>query len=242
MVAPLAETLRRQGEWLFRNRSWVPLLLLPIVVTAIFQGPVPDFVDSLWWQLVCWAWIAAGLVLRGWVVGQVPEGTSGRNTREQIAEQLNTTGPYSLVRHPLYVANAFLWSGILLRPGIWWLWLVGMGWFVVVYERIMLAEEAFLLQRFGDSFQQWAAQTPAVLLHAGMYRPSARAFQWKKLVFQEYSTWLAVLASYTLLEGMLTWRQTGDVELPELWGSILGIAVCGALLVRLLKRYSAWRS
>ncbi len=52
-----------------------------------------------------------GLALRVIVVGHAPYGTSGRNTREQVADTLNTTGMYSIVRHPLYLANYLIILG-----------------------------------------------------------------------------------------------------------------------------------
>ena len=53
-----------------------------------------------------------GLGIRVFTVGFTPKNTSGRNTAEQIADVLNTSGIYSMVRHPLYVGNFFMWLGI----------------------------------------------------------------------------------------------------------------------------------
>ena len=53
-----------------------------------------------------------GFLFRAWAIGTTPAGTSGRNTKEQVAEVLNSTGIYSIVRHPLYVGNYFMWIGI----------------------------------------------------------------------------------------------------------------------------------
>ena len=41
-------------------------------------------------NLYCWAYT---------------KNTSGRNTHDQVADSLNTSGIYSIVRHPLYVGN-----------------------------------------------------------------------------------------------------------------------------------------
>ena len=35
--------------------------------------------------------------------------TSGKNTAKQIAESLNTSGIYSVLRNPLYLANFLNW-------------------------------------------------------------------------------------------------------------------------------------
>jgi len=51
-----------------------------------------------------------GFIIRAIAIGTTPKGTSGRNTKEgQVAESLNTKGIYSMVRHPLYLGNYFMW-------------------------------------------------------------------------------------------------------------------------------------
>ena len=88
-------------------------------------------------------------------------GNVRRNTHGQKAEELNTTGVYSIVRHPLYVGNYLIGLGVTLVWLNWWVPVVYTLCFWVYYERIMVAEERFLEQKFGDSFRQWAASTPA---------------------------------------------------------------------------------
>ena len=85
-----------------------------------------------------------GLFSRILVVGHTPQNTSGRNTREQIAEVLNTTGWYSVVRHPLYLGNYLMGLGIALFPFVWWVPIIYTLSFALYYERIMVAEEDFL--------------------------------------------------------------------------------------------------
>ena len=63
------------------------------------------------WQMLCISVSFLGLFIRIVTVGRAPIGTSGRNTREQVANTLNTTGIYSLVRHPLYLGNYLVFLG-----------------------------------------------------------------------------------------------------------------------------------
>ncbi len=63
-----------------------------------------------------------GLGIRVFTVGHTPKATSGRNTKERVADTLNTTGIYSLVRHPLYLEHMFL--GVMLFAHTWWLALI----------------------------------------------------------------------------------------------------------------------
>ena len=96
------------------------------------------------WQGCCLAVSLLGLVVRIITVGRAPMGTSGRNTREQVANTLNSTGMYSVVRHPLYLGNYLIMMGFALWPHVWWLAVLTTCFYALYYERIMLAEEAFL--------------------------------------------------------------------------------------------------
>ena len=98
----------------------------------------------------------AGLGVRAYVAGHVPQGTSGRNTRSQICEGLNTDGAYSMVRHPLYLGNFLIWLGVALVPRSAWLLLLVTAAFWIYYERIMYAEEEFLRNKFGERYLFWA--------------------------------------------------------------------------------------
>lgn len=58
-----------------------------------------------------------GFLIRAYVIGTTPRGTSGRNTKGQVAEELNQAGMYSMVRHPLYLGNYLMWIGIVVFAG-----------------------------------------------------------------------------------------------------------------------------
>jgi hypothetical protein len=53
-----------------------------------------------------------GLAVRIYTIDYTPDNTSGRNTSEQVADTLNRTGIYSIIRHPLYVGIFLMWLGI----------------------------------------------------------------------------------------------------------------------------------
>ena len=106
------------GTFLFRWRSYFPLGALVLVVSQmrhVAHGGA-RYPDSLPWGALCLVVALAGLGVRAYVAGHVPQGTSGRNTRSQICEGLNTDGAYSMVRHPLYLGNFLIWLGVALVP------------------------------------------------------------------------------------------------------------------------------
>src|SRR5262245_19709566 len=101
----LSDRLSDTGSFLFRWRSYLPLAPL---FAASYAGPRIDpgsAATRVAWDAVCLAVALIGLAVRVVTVGTAARGTSGRNTRAQKADVLNTTGIYSIVRHPLYVGN-----------------------------------------------------------------------------------------------------------------------------------------
>jgi hypothetical protein len=144
----------------------------------------------------------SGLVLRIIIVGHAPYGTSGRNTREQMAETLNTTGMYSVVRHPLYLANYIIIVGCVMEFHIWWLILLITTIYALFYERIMLTEEAFLRTRFGEVFEKWAAVTPAFIPKFRGWKPFAVPFCWRTVLQREYNAFFLIITVFFLLDSI----------------------------------------
>jgi protein-S-isoprenylcysteine O-methyltransferase Ste14 len=174
----LREELRLQGTWLFRWRSYAPLSALPLVIVAAVQFTYPcrSRLAQQCWEILCFSVALIGLAIRVLTVGYAPHGTSGRNTRQQKADVLNTAGVYSVVRHPLYLGNFFIGLGLSLFYLQWWLTLSFVLLFWLYYERIMFTEEEFLREKFSSSYLEWANQTPAFVPAFRKWRPSAREF------------------------------------------------------------------
>ena len=181
----LTERLAQQGRRLFAFRSVVPLLLLPVVVLAMPAS----------WQAEAWLgptgalvvqWLAvgiacAGVLLRCAAVGFAPDGTSSRDTHRLRAPALNTTGMYSVVRHPLYLGNALMWIGVAMSLRVWWLVVIVALVYWIYIERVMLVEEAFLRQTFGVTFEAWAVRTPAFVPRFSRWTRPTGSFSWKRL-------------------------------------------------------------
>ena len=147
------EEFERTGQWLFRWRSYLPLLLIALFLIAFrdFKYPFGSHGWDYLWEIFCLSVSMLGIAVRALTVGFIPKGTSGRNTKGQVAEDLNTTGMYSLVRNPLYLGNFIIWLGISLFVRLWWFSLIVILIFGIYYERIIFAEEEFLRHKYGAS-------------------------------------------------------------------------------------------
>lgn len=194
----LQEELERQGGWLFKRRSEFPLLLLALMLLELWLAPPPPLYGpaSAFWALLCLGIAFAGEAIRGYTVGRVPGGTSARQTREPGGGELNTTGWYSVVRHPLYVGNFLIWIGLALWLRSWEFALIVALVFWVYYERVMYAEEAYLRRTFGERYLGWASRTPAFLPRLSGWRRADLPFSLRVVVRREHSSFFAIVAVF----------------------------------------------
>jgi len=200
----LLEELERSGNWLFRWRSYLPLAVL-----ALFLACMPYYehlgatenerLDHLW-EVFCLCVSFFGLGIRAFTIGYTPAGTSGRNTRRQVAEELNTFGSYSLVRNPLYLGNYFIYLGIALFSHIWWLIAIFTLLFWLYYERIIFAEEMYLRQKFGETYINWAKSVPVIIPKFKGYIPPVLPFSFKNVLKREYNGFFAIILVMFILE------------------------------------------
>lgn len=242
----LQEDFELQGRWLFRNRGWLPVLLLAAGL-AVFT--VEDFVSGTcfsvmpslwhWYEWLCLAVSMAGLAARAYIVGHTPAGTSGRNTKRQVADSLNTTGAYSVVRHPLYFANFLIYLGIAMLTGSYAFVLVFVLAFWLYYERIMYAEECFLRQKFGAAYTDWAAATPAFIPCLSGFRRCALGFSWKKVVKKEKNGLFAIMLVFSVFDYVnATFGRGQTVNAPLL--SLAAVSGFAYIILKVIKRHTSW--
>jgi protein-S-isoprenylcysteine O-methyltransferase Ste14 len=154
-------------------------------------------------------------------VGYVPAQTSGRNTTEKVASQLNTTGMYSIVRHPLYVGNFLIGLGVSLVQSVWWLPVIYTLTFWLYYERIMFAEESFLRQQFGKKFEHWARATPAFAPRFRQWQKPSLPFSWLSVLRREYSGLMIVILCHAGQEFFELLIRDHKVVWEVFWATLL---------------------
>jgi hypothetical protein len=125
------------GRFLFRWRGVIGVLAFGVV----FWLARPTFGSCL----LGVPFLILGLAVRFWASGYI--GIEGR-AREIGASSRIVTGPYRVLRHPLYIGNSLLVAGMLvaLRPAVW-LAAVVLAGFIVEYTLIVAAEEKDLACR-----------------------------------------------------------------------------------------------
>ncbi|MCL6294071.1 methyltransferase family protein [Jejuia spongiicola] len=203
----LQEELKKQGDFLFKNRSYLPLIILLIGLgvyinteyLGIEEATETWFTKS--YKFICLGICLFGLLIRIITVGHSPKNTSGRNTKEgQIADVLNTTGLYSLVRHPLYVGNFFIWLGVAMLTENSWFIIAFILFYAFYYERIMYAEESFLRNKFGKHYLDWANNVPAFIPTFKNYKRHRHSFRIKKVLKKEKNGLTAIFLLFWFFE------------------------------------------
>ena len=215
----LREELEKTGNWLFRWRSYLPLFLAVIILAGLLHDNLitNKLIDSRVWKVICMSISFWGLCVRIIIIGHAPHGTSGGNTRKKVANMLNTTGAYSVVRHPLYLGNFVIWLGVSAFLGLWWITLVFILVFWLYYERIMYAEEEFLREKFGNEFEEWAVRTPAFLPRFKSWKKPPLSFSMKKVLSREYSPFFAIVSIFTALEVVCEYVVKRNIEFDLMW-------------------------
>lgn len=233
--APIAEELSTTGDALFRRRSYMPLALVPLFVLSVFDHRSPT---SFAWELFALVVAVSGLIARALVVGTAPHGTSSRGTRRPTAESLSTRGAYSVVRHPLYLANTVIAVGCSLLSGTWYLPLIVVLLSFMYHERIAAREEAFLLEAFGDRFREWAHTVPALVPAFDRYEPSGTPFQLRKVIVQESHGLCAIGTAFLVLDTIEDSIRGGYFHIDQRWLTIFLATSLPLAIVIIAKRAS----
>jgi len=126
------------------SRQAIGILL--IAAFCLWADPKPE---TFWAGAVI---AVIGILFRLWASGFVMKN-----------KELATSGPYSLVRHPLYTGNIIMLVGYCVANGMVWPWAVGAFFLWVWYPTAISYEDSKLEKIFGDPWRAWSARIPALI-------------------------------------------------------------------------------
>jgi protein-S-isoprenylcysteine O-methyltransferase Ste14 len=234
--------LARSGEALFKVRGhYLTGLVVIGAVIAYVSGATGPFSSPAANQ--CWFWASlavasAGALIRIVTSGYAAPGTSGNSKDVPAAAELNTTGPYSLVRNPLYVGRILNFTGIAMLSGSWVFGALVFLISVLVYERVAVFEEEFLRAQFAEAHAGWAAAVPFLLPRLHGWTKPKYPFWVRRCIRREYKK-LFLFASALILYDFA--RRGFDLEqLPEntIWYFAWAALALAYLTVRLLRHFT----
>ncbi len=132
-------------EWIFKMRGglWT-LIFLIILFTAEKSFSLRKIFTAL-------AFIIFGQVWRCWAVGFIGL-YRGENVK---AQKLATTGPYALMRNPLYFGNFLIGFGWAVIAGVHAVIIFIVSFYILYNLAIIPHEENFLRSKFGAEYENY---------------------------------------------------------------------------------------
>lgn len=234
------------GNFFFKYRNF----LFIILYLLLFIPSPPLFGEKTFGQNYYLYPIILGLlvtitgqIIRGMTIGLAYIVRGGRD-KKVYADQLVTEGIFTHVRNPLYVGNILMLLGVGILANSLIYVAVIMPLFLFIYQAIVLAEENFLRNKFGASFDEYTKKVHRWIPNlSGIGKTfSAMSFKWKRWLIKEYNTqfvWLSGIALILLFKyPQLT---NGDESLRNtLAAGAVAVFLTYYLFVRYMKKSKKW--
>ena len=237
----LVHEFENSGNWLFKRRSWLPVFMVVAGIVMMYLGNRQAILFDLHYELIFLGVSMLGQVIRIITVGFTPKNTSGRNTiNGQIADELNVTGIYSVVRHPLYLGNFFMWLGPVLFLRSFWFTVVFGLFYWLYYERIMFAEEQFLRKKFGDIYDKWSEKVSPFIPFSFKFIPANLPFSIKNVLKREYNSFINIFVIFTIIDLFRNYFLSGRIYLTNIWIWLFASAFVIWIGVRTIHKRTQW--
>lgn len=136
--------------------------------------------------------VAGGLALRSWAAGILHKNA-----------ELTTSGPYGLIRNPLYAGSFLMMFGFCTLIGDPANFLIILGPLLVIYAVRVRQEEDLLAARFPQDWARYARATPRFLPRPRRVRLSA---VWQFSQWKHHREYQAIATSLAALAAIQFWR------------------------------------
>jgi len=185
--------------FIIRRRVALSILLFgSLIIEDVIVGVVPH--DIFDWTipkaLVGMLCVLGGLTMRSWAAGFLIKDS-----------ELTTTGPYALIRNPLYLGSFLMIAGFCFliddRENIW----IAPVLLLLIYLPKVRSEERGLASRFPDAWSRYSTQTPRFLPRSIAWPRLAgwRFTQWRRS--REYNAVLATMVGLLALKFLHEFHQ-----------------------------------
>ncbi len=229
----------RLGNFFFKYRNFLFIFLYlllfipsPQLFTAGHFGKsfwlFPIFIGlliTIFGQLIRGATIGLAYIIRGGKDGKV------------YAEDLVTEGIFNHCRNPLYVGNILMLLGVGILSNSLIYVMVVIPLFILIYHSIVLAEEQFLQQKFGEQFKAYCKRVNRWIPDFSNISDTFKRmkFKGKRWLLKEYNTQYVWLTGITLIL-LLKYPQLTDYN-SHVRNILLAIILTILLFLYLLVRY-----
>ena len=207
----------RLGKVLFRYRNGLGPVLF--VVALLLSRPRAPFGDMDWKNAleIAGALVAfAGQALRALTIGYDYIVRGGRN-RQVYADRLVVGGIFAHCRNPMYTGNILIAVGIALVVNAYAFYLIVVPAILLVYHAIVAAEEAYLREKFGGEYDDYARRVNRWWPRFAGFRAtvSGHRFNWSRVVVKEYGTFLLLAGALLVIHLWGIYSIEGAAALPS---------------------------
>ncbi|WP_454859369.1 methyltransferase family protein [Rhizobium binxianense] len=191
------------GEFFFRYRNQA----FPLIILALFMLAVPPSklagseVLKQTKDLIALLIALSGLLLRATVIGYAYIKRGGLN-KKVFANNLVEEGMFGVCRNPLYVGNMLIYSGVFLMHGDPLIVVAGIALYALLYQCIVLAEEVYLNEKFGDDYRAYCVNVRRWIPSFSKFTEATRGmeFNFTRVIIKDYSTIAAALITLSLVK------------------------------------------
>ena len=160
--AKATQRLEPAGSRIFR----VLIFLIAIVLHSIPRIPLPWLYLQLWPSGYWSFWMGAALTVAGLLFAVWAREHLGRNWSRSVTikrgHELITTGPYAVVRHPIYTGILIGFLGMAIAISQVRGFIVFVLIFLVFWVKLRMEEE-WMRSQFGETYATYARQTAALV-------------------------------------------------------------------------------
>ncbi len=191
------------GNFFFKYRN----ILFIFLYLALFL-PSPDvFTEAklgatyyLWPIIIGLTITIIGQAIRGLTIGLAYIVRGGRD-KKVYADNLVTEGIFNHCRNPLYVGNILMLLGVGILSNSLVFLAVFMPLFLFIYQAIVLAEENFLREKFGEQFNAYCSRVNRWWINFADIGNTlgSMKFNARRWILKEYNTQFIWLTGIVLL-------------------------------------------
>lgn len=192
---------------------------------------------SLVYQIICFGVCCLGTLVRVLTIGYIAPDTSGRNRTGQVAESLNTTGIYSMVRNPLYVGNYIILLGMLMLTKSIDIIVLNTIAFFALYIPIILTEENFLFDKFKEQYREYTDKVNCMIPSFKNFKKPETGFNIITVLRREHDTWLTTVVGFLAVNIFIVSIQMHKlIYINPFWLLVLGLVFIIWFILKKLKK------
>lgn len=137
---------------------WIPfLLVVTLIVAALDGGRFGWSLIPLWVEMIGFGLFATYIALNIWAATNNPFLSAAARVQEDRSHHVIETGPYRLVRHPMYLGLFLLGAALPLALGSWWALIPG-GLFSLTFVYRAAQEDRLLIANL-PGYEEYTQRT-----------------------------------------------------------------------------------